>query len=47
MLLINMVTVLLMTAKMNNLDLSKMKVFWLSRDNEVHEVTNKILSYDF
>ena len=36
-----------MTAKMNNLDLSQIKVFWLSYENEVHEVTYKILSYDF
>ena len=47
--LINMVTILMMSAKRATLGLLKMKVFWNKGYNvitSVHDVTNKILSHD-
>ena len=47
--LINMVTILMMSAKMDALDLLKIKVFW-NKDYDiiffVHDVINKVLSCD-
>ena len=47
--LINMVTILMMSAKMATLGLLKIKVFWNKGYDviiSVHDVTNKILSRD-
>ena len=47
--LINMVTILMMSAKMTTLGLLKIKVFWNKGYDviiSVHDVTNKILSRD-